>query len=180
MNSSSFANAGCTRVRTRSSPDFRQTLAIGGRQGAWDGAKRAVVAALLGRLRGDLRDLRPHALGDDLRQQHVGLHALAHQRDVLIHVRGKRVEPRKPVVEVLHRLKAQRIDEELRALHAVERRGADQVLPVLKAFHRHLILVAEEVVVETIGGGELDRAGSRRDLSAPTRGAHGARRARWR
>ena len=134
---------------------LRQTLAIGGRQRAGNGAERAVVAALLGRLRGELRDLRPHALGDDFRQEHVGLHALAHQRDVLIHVRGKCVETRKPVVEVLHRLEAQRIDEELGALHAVERRGANQVLPMLKAFHRHLILVAEEVVVEAIGRREL-------------------------
>ena len=59
-----------------------------------------------------------------------------------------------PVVEVFYRLKAQRIDEELRALHAVERGGANQVLAMLKPFHRHLVLVAEEVVVETIGRGE--------------------------
>ena len=101
------------------------------------------------------RDLRPHALSDDLRQQHVGLHALAHQRDVLIHVGGKRVEPRQPVVEVLDRLEAQRIDEELRALHAAERGRANQILPMLESFDRHLILMAEQVVVEAVGGREL-------------------------
>ena len=140
--------------------------------------ERAVVAALLGRLRGQLRDLRAHALGDDLRQQHVGLHALAHQRDVLIHVRGKGVEPREPVVEVLDGLKAQRVDDELRALHAAQRRCANQVLPMLKALDHHLILMAEQVVVEAVGRRELSARDRREIFQHRLAGAPAARRAR--
>src|SRR5688572_31029404 len=49
--------------------------------------------------------------------------ALAHQRDVLVHVRRECVEPREPVVEVLDRLKTQRIDNEFRALHTADRKS---------------------------------------------------------
>ena len=141
-------------MRTRSAADFvRRSRSAAGSEDR-DVLEGAEVAALFGRLRGELRDLRTHALRDDFRQKNVGLHAFTHQRDVLVHVGRECVETRQPVVEVFHRLEAQRIDDELRALHAAERRRANQVLPMLKAFHDHLILMPEDVVIEPVGGRE--------------------------
>ena len=164
MNSSSRAKAGCTRVRMRSTAAFARRSRSAGGDARGHAAKRTVVAALLARLLSRAaRPARARARTMIFGSRTFAFMPFAHQRDVLIHVGGERVEPREPVVEVLDGLKAQRVDDELRVLHAVERRGADQMLAVLKALDRHLVLMPEQVVVQPIGGRELV-ARNRREL----------------
>ena len=81
----------------------------------FEGFVEGAVFGARGRL---LVNLRGDALLDDLRPEHLLLHALAHERDGLIHVDGESLHARNPVVVVLDGLEAQKLRQLVNGLYA--------------------------------------------------------------
>ncbi len=148
---------------------------IGGQNVALDGLPTSGGQALLVRFRERRRHFQKRLveavpgwvlpvhtveLGEDFFANHFGqqdvfLDSLAHQSNVLVHVGGKVVHAAEPVVVVLDRLKAQRIDHIFDRLDSIERIGAHQIPLVLFTLEIVVGVVLEDVVADLVLRGEL-------------------------
>ena len=94
--------------------------------------------------------LPQHLLADNLGQHDVLLHALAHQRDVLVHVSGEVAQPGDPVVIIFHRLKSQIVNFAFNRLDAGIGIRPDQVPLVGLAGDVVFLVVLENVVADLV------------------------------
>ena len=80
----------------------------------------------------------------------MGARAFAHQRDVLVHHRGKRAQPRDPIFVILDRFKAEPIAQLVESLQAAALVDRHQVGAEFGSLDLGLEIFFEQVVVELI------------------------------